>query len=206
MDDELETGGSVDPALAGQMLSQLTQRYTGLDTREAQARQLVERTRADRLREAEEKIRAARFGMPSRSEQLFALSASLLAPKPYQGLAGTLANVIPTLSGISSARRDAEEQRQLALMKMREQYAGGDQDLARIKAERESLVDLMKIYGPLAKPKDRRTGFNPVSGRLQYMDTGESVAPPLPKIGEVRDGYQYIGGNPAMETSWQKVQ
>lgn len=31
------------------------------------------------------------------------------------------------------------------------------------------------------------------------------VPPPLPRAGEVRDGYRYVGGNPADAASWQKV-
>lgn len=204
MDEETEA--LMDPAAASGMLAQLSQQYGALGAKEASALQQIERTRAERLREAEEKIRAARYGMPSSSEQLFALSSALLSPMQYRGLAGTLSNVVPVLGGISQARRGAEDEREQALMKLRAGYtdATSESEAARIKAERASLLDLMKVYGPLAKPKGRKTGFNPLTGRLTDMDTGVPVVPPAPQVGEERDGYVFLGGDPASQSSWRK--
>ncbi len=205
-DEEVYEGGDMDPSAAGGMLAQLSQQYGALGERQAAMQQQVERSRAERLRMAEEKIRAARFGMPSSSEQLFALSAAMLAPKPYRGFAGTLSNLVPVLGDISTARRTSDEQREQALMKLRSGYEDStlESEQARMKAEREGLVDLMKVYGPLAKPKGRKTGFNPVTGRLTDMDTGIPVVPPPPQVGEEREGYVYLGGDPASQTSWRK--
>lgn len=177
MEDE-ETG-TFDPAGAQAMLGTLTQRYTGLDAKEAETRQRVEQSRAQRLQQAREQIRAMRFGEPTSAEQLFALSAAFLSPKPYRGIAGTLANVIPTLGAASSARSRAEDKRAEMLAKLEQDYAEGTetQDLDRVGAERESLIDLMKVYGPLAKPKARRTAIDQTRGVVLDLDTGEEVMP-----------------------------
>jgi hypothetical protein len=177
---EDEDFGVMDPTVAGGMLSQLSKQYATLGEREAAALQQVEQSRAARLRAAEERIRAMRFGAPSSSEQLFALSSSMLAPMPYKGLAGTLSNLVPTLGKISSAKRNADESREEALLKLREGYdeTGSESALARTTAERKGILDLMRVYGPLAKPKGRKTGFNPIDGRLQDMDTGEEIETP----------------------------
>ena len=181
MEDE-EEYGALDPAAAQSMLCKLTARYGALDAREAAVREQVERSRAERLRAAQEQIRSMRFGDPTRAEQLFALSSAFLSPKPYRGFAGTLANIVPTLGAMSSARSDAEAKRAEMLAKLEQDYAQRmeTQDIDRVQSERENLIDLMKVYGPLAKPKTRPTDFNPVTGRLQYKDTGEEVVPPPP--------------------------
>ena len=36
----------------------------------------------------------------------------------------------------------------------------------------------MRVYGPLAKPQKRRTGHNPVTGRLEDLDTGAPIIDP----------------------------
>ena len=183
MDDE----DVMDPQAASVMLAKLSGQYGALGTQEAAAMQQVARSRAERLREAEEKIRAARFGMPSSSEQLFALSSALLSPMQQRGLAGTLSNVVPVLGGISKARRGAEDEREQALMKLRAGYADDTEtsDLARIKAERAGMLDLMKVYGPLAKPRKANNAFNPQTGRLTDTDTGEIVETPNERLQRV---------------------
>lgn len=168
----------MDPTAAASELSRLSQQYGALGQQEAAARQAYERTRAERLRAAEERIRAARFGMPSSSEQLFALSSAFLSPKRYRGFAGTLNNIVPTLGSLATAKRESESAREQAMLKLRDQYApSGDEELQRIQDERKNLLDLMKIYGPMAKPQKPNTGFNPLSGRLTDMATGEVITP-----------------------------
>jgi len=179
MDEEIEYGSPTEHLDAQGMLGQLTRRYMGLDQREMQAHQQLEQSRAEKLRLAQERIKQARFG-PSQSEQMFALSSAFIAPKPYRGIAGTIANLAPTLGKLASARAQGEEYRQEQLAKLEAAHAtqGLDTDLEAVGRERENLEALMKIYGPLAKPRSRRTAIDPSSGRVLDLDTGEEVVPP----------------------------
>ena len=183
----MEDEDVMDPQAASGMLAKLSGQYGALGEREAAAMQQVARSRAERLREAEEKIRAGRYGMPSSSEQLFALSAAMLSPKPFRGLAGTMSNILPVLGDISQARRTSDEGREMALAKLRAGYADDTEtsDLARIKAERAGMLDLMKVYGPLAKPRKANNAFNPQTGRLTDTDTGEIVETPNERLQRV---------------------
>jgi hypothetical protein len=179
MEDEEDY--SLDPSGAQGMLGQLTKQYTGLGEKSAAARAEYEQSRAERLRMAEEAIRAARYGEPSRAETLFALSQAFASPRPYRGLAGTLSNITPVLGDVAQARRSAEDQRTQALAKLQTGYAdeAATGKIDALEAERKGLADLMRVYGPLAKPQKRRTGHNPVTGRLEDLDTGaQIVAPP----------------------------
>jgi hypothetical protein len=186
MEDE-EEYDAIDTYAAQTLLGKLGQRYNTLAAREAATLEQLERSRADRLRMAQENIRAMRFGEPTRAQELFALSSAFLSPKPYRGFAGTLANVVPMLGAISSARSSAEDKRAEMLAQLQMQYANDieRQDLDRIKSERQSLLDLMKVYGPLAKPQRARTGFKPPEARLVDMDTGEEIVPPSIKMARI---------------------
>lgn len=182
MDASFMLGGS-DPASA---LSALAERYTRSLEGEAAARRQVEASRADRYRQAEEAIKRQRFGAPSTSERLFALSAALLSPRPYRGFAGTLANVVPALAQNAAAQRKAEEQREAALRQLREQYgeATDASRLAAIAGEREGLGKLLSVYGPLAKPRvPRPVGTQVVDGKIvavsQDPNTGEFSTTPI---------------------------
>jgi hypothetical protein len=179
MEDE-DTMTDFDPGEAAGMLKQLTQQYTGLQGKSAAARTALQQSRAERLRQAEETIRAARFGAPSRAEQMFAMSRAFLSPKPYRGIAGTLSNIVPVLGDAATAQRTAEERRSEALAKLQQGYAdnSAELDLDALETERKGYADLMRVYGPLAKAPKRRTGFSPTTGRLHDMDTGTEIAPP----------------------------
>jgi len=178
MEDEEDY--NLDPEGAQGMLAQLTKQYTGLGEKSAAARAEYEQSRAERLRMAEEAIRAARYGEPSRAEQMFALARAFSSPKQFRGLTGTLNNVVPVLGGIAQARRSAEDQRTQALAKLNVGYAdeAATGKIDALEAERKGLADLMRVYGPLAKPQKRRTALSPLSGRPVDLDTGAEIVPP----------------------------
>ncbi len=144
---------------------------------------------------------------PSTSEQLFELSAALARPTTVRGFSGVLNNVMPVLQQQARATREGAEGRTEALNALQMAQRKAALGLADTEVDTElQLAELAaKANKPPAKP---RTGFNPLTGRLVNMDTGEPVvapAPPPPAIGEVREGYQYLGGNPANPSSYRKV-
>lgn len=126
--------------------------------------------------EAEAKIKARRYG-PSRTEQLFQLAAALGKPTLSRGFGEIMGNVAPALADASKANREAEAARQDALDALKRQYLleGRHGELANIAAEQKVLGTAAPLIAASMKPKVRRTGFNPLTGRLEYMDTGEPV-------------------------------
>jgi hypothetical protein len=169
------------------------------------------------LMDAAAKLREQRVG-PSRAEQLFALSRAFSQPTSTGRFGERMGIVGEALSGQERAKREAEEKRELLLQKYG--MAAGDEALKGLMS-RATMAE--RLYGraaqlqaaqerALATAGRRRTGFNPVTGELVYLDTGERVSAPAqagplapPRIGEVKDGYAYMGGDPSLETSWRKV-
>ena len=139
------------------------------------------------------------YAGPSTSSQLFALSRALLAPRRFKGFAGTMQNVSQALGQIGEQRETAAQRRAEALARLQESYQTGQfEDREAALAGRLKLLEAQK-------PGKRRTGFNPITGALVDMETNEPITPPPPKVGEVRQGYRYMGGDPASQSSWQKV-
>lgn len=180
-----------DPKVFSQMYQQ---QRTAAAQQEQSAKQLFEQARA-RL--------AQRYAGPDRGDQMFALSRAMLSPRKVPGFKGFAGNVFGTFADISTAERQAAQQREDQLIALKQQYQQGN--IARQGAQQKGLLDLMKTYAAVNKPVTQRTGFNPVTGELQDMDTGLPVTPPPPKVGEVRRGYRFVGGDPANSKSWQKV-
>lgn len=168
---------------------------------EVAQRQLAKRREAQYM--AQQRMAEQQFAGPSRTEQLLALSNAFFQPPQYRGFAGTMANVLPALQQITQARRTAEQQRAEALMRLQQQYQTSQaEDRAATLANRLAIY---KAQAPLVKPARTRTGFNPVTGQLTDLDTGLPIKPPPPSVGEIRDGYRFMGGDPASQSSWQKV-
>lgn len=140
---------------------------------------------------------------PSRAQTLMALSQALLAPRPYGGFAGTLHNVTQGLGGILEKRDAAERNRAEALARLQQSYQTGEMEGAETALDRE--LQMLQARSAANKPAKLRSGFNPVTGDLVDLDTGLPIKPPPPKVGEVREGYRYTGGDPASQSSWQKV-
>jgi hypothetical protein len=220
MEDDLETEDmnpelaalSVNyPELAGKgpsdVLRGLTARQFSNIQQQRTAREKVSASKRAAFEAGLEEIKQRRYGAPTTSQQLAALSQALLAPRRMRGFAGTLANVMPAITEPAALRAAAEEKRAEAEQRLRQQYAS-DTDasmLAGLEAEGAALEPLIRTYGTLAKPSKQRTGFNPITGKLTDLDTNLPVTPPPPKIGEIRDGYKYLGGDPASQNSWRKV-
>ena len=146
---------------------------------------------------------------PSTSEQLFELSAALARPTTVRGFSGVLNNVMPVLQQQAKATREGAEGRTEALNAL--QMAQRKAALGLADTEVDTELQLAELAAKANKVPRRRTGFNPLTGRLEDMDTGEAIAPsaaappPPPAVGEVRDGYQYLGGDPANPSSYRKV-
>lgn len=211
MNPELAALSGNYPELAGKdpsdVLRGLTARQFSNIQQQRTARDKVSASKRAAFEAGLEEIKQRRYGAPTTSQQLAALSQALLAPRRMRGFAGTLANVMPAITEPAALRAAAEEKRAEAAQRLRQQYAS-DTDtamLAGLEAEGAALEPLIRTYGSLAKPSKQRTGFNPITGALTDLDTGLPVTPPPPKIGEIRDGYKYLGGDPASQNSWRKV-
>lgn len=175
--------GTTDPQAA---LASLSQRYMGLLGQQQAARQKAEATRAARFKAAEEAIKQQRFGAPTTSQQLAALSQALLSPRRQRGIAGTFANLAPVFGEMATLQTGAEEKRAEALRKLREQYetAGEESLLAGLESEREAMEPLIRTVGTLAKPRvPRAVGVQTIGGKtvavMQDPDTGEPYQVPL---------------------------
>jgi len=143
-----------------------------------QAEQAREATAKSMYDEAAKRIAERNAGMTT-SEQLLAISQALLAPRKYRGFAGTLGKLTGAFGNIAQADRKARLAREGELAKLRETYMMGMADRGVSRAK--TAADLVKTAASFNKR--RPTGFNPIDGRLIYMDTGEEVgAPPIPVL------------------------
>jgi len=117
-----------------------------------------------RQREAIEKM----YGGPSSSDMLFALSRALLAPREVRGFAGTMANVTDALSGVSQARRSAEQKRAEALLNLESSYGKDTMGLRGESLDRQvQLAEYQAKQAEAArKAAEPNYRFNPVSGAL----------------------------------------
>lgn len=190
-----EAGGEATPSGGLSSFADLEKELLGYPAKQAKQRQQA-------FEQGQQYIAQAYAG-PSVSQQLFALSKALLSPKPYRGFAGTMANVSSALSDVAKTREEASRKRALAEMELKSSF---DKNATDDYYEALKLrYQIGKAQQDAAKPQKQRTGFNPVTGQLVDMDTGLPVSPPPPKVGEVRKGYRYLGGDPASKNSWQKV-
>lgn len=165
-----------------------------------------EALRKRQFEEGQQRI-AQMYGGPSQSQQLFSLSQALLSPRPYKGFAGTMHNITNAFASIENADEEARRKRLEAEQQLQQAYQTGnmDDELKSLQLRYQLVKEANDRAAEIARAEKRRTGFNPISGKLQYMDTGEDVGPPPPAVGEVRDGYRYAGGDPADENNWIKV-
>ncbi len=173
----------------------------------AAEREAVAKRKKELFEAGEKEIMARRYGAPTTREQLFALSAALASPRYYGGIAGTMSRVAPVLGEMSSLQSKAESQRSAALDQLRRQYEEGSltSRLEGLEGEAEAYGKMLPAIVSASKPRARRTGFNPLTGDLVDLDTNMPITPPPPQVGEIRDGYKYLGGDPAAQTSWRKV-
>ena len=180
MEDEEETGA--EDAMGGLDLAALdfsdmdrTKLPNMLNTLYQQ--NLAAQQRADQsakqLYEEGRKRIMEKYAGPSQAEQLFALSRAMLAPRKVPGFGGFMGNVMGAFGNMETAQRTAEQEREERLLALQQQYQQGQ--IQREAQRPKTALELAKTYAKLTEPTQRRTGFNPITGRLQYMDTGEPV-------------------------------
>jgi hypothetical protein len=128
----------------------------------------------DMLAKGAERMRQQRIG-PSNSEFLLSLAKAFGTPTNTGSFGERMALVANTLGSQERAQREAEMTRADMLEKLGLQGAEFDVTAAQSRANR--LATLMARQAAAGK---RRTGFNPVTGRLEYMDTGAAVGGELP--------------------------
>lgn len=165
-------------AAANPALAPFMSRYFGAMEAESAALRQQAANRQEQFKAAEEAIRQQRFGAPTTSQQLFALSQALLSPRPYRGIAGTLANVVPALGKMSTLQSDAESQRNAALEKLRREYLMGQSEsaVAAARAQREGLGKILPSVVSATKPRTPRTALGE-GNRVYDLDTGEEIVP-----------------------------
>jgi hypothetical protein len=199
MEDDLETE-DMNPELAAlsgnypelaskdpsDVLRGLTARQFANIKQQSAARDKVSASKRAAFEAGLEEIKQRRYGAPTPSQQLYALSAALLSPRRQPGIAGTLANVVPALGEMSKLQSSAETQRAEAEQRLRQQYAS-DTDasmLAGLEAEGAALEPLIRAYGSLAKPRAPRTALGE-NNILFDLDTGEEIVPVSQKLAQV---------------------
>lgn len=175
-----------------------------------QQRQLAQEQAEQRrlsFERARQAIEQQRFGAPTTSEKLFRLSQALLSPQQMPGWRGSLQNMSNFAAGNATALREANEKRAAALLQLQQQYEGAG--FADRRAVLESEAGMLGKLAPLVKPKPRRTGFNPVTGELADLDTGEAITAPAPQAGEIKvykgRQYRFVGGDRYDQKNWQEV-
>jgi hypothetical protein len=186
MNPELAALSGNYPELAGKdpsdVLRGLTARQFSNIQQQRTAREQVSASKRAAFEAGLEDIKQRRYGAPTTSQQLAALSQALLAPRRMRGFAGTLANVMPAITEPAALRAAAEEKRAEAEQRLRQQYAS-DTDasmLAGLEAEGAALEPLIRTYGTLAKPKQlQNVGMEVINGKVVVVradpDTGELI-------------------------------
>lgn len=123
------------------------------------------------IKAAQQRLRTQRVG-PSDAEKYFAIAAALGQPTRTGSFGETLGNLGTLLSKYSGAKREAEAEQQSLLDKYAMQ-AGTEQ--LRLAQSGATGAGQMLRAALAQEGKQRKTGFNPVTGVLEYMDTGEPV-------------------------------
>lgn len=151
-------------------------------------------------------LQAQRSGL-SRQEKLFALSSALLSPTSLPGFKGVMGNIAPTLMQMATVQRRAGQDREAELAKLQQQYSN-DQFAGR-RGGIKSRMDLLKMASDMSKPEKLRSGFNPITGELVNMDTGEQIKSAGPAVGTTKvwrgKQYRFKGGDQYDQQNWQEV-
>jgi hypothetical protein len=147
---------------AGEMQRAFLPMYLSAVQSEKAAREKSATALKDRYEAARAEIEQQRFGAPTTSQQLAALSQALLAPRRMRGFAGTLANIMPAITEPADLRAAAETKREAALRQLREQYATAADASAvgTAAAKREALAKVL----PLMKPSSAGLTYDSTRG------------------------------------------
>jgi hypothetical protein len=152
----------------------------------------------DVLNAARADLRNKRVG-PSDAEKWFAIASALGQPTRTGSFGETVGNLGTLLSKYAGEKRTAEAER--ALKERELEMKAGMGQLQLLQGDTQSARELLRTA--LAQEgKQRRTGFNPVTGVLEYMDTGEPVrgaaaAPPA-------DAINYLRANPNLAKAFDE--
>jgi len=139
------------------------------------------------LMKARDDLRAQRTG-PSSAERLLAIAAALGQPTRTGSFGETLGNLGAVLGSQEKTKREAAAQN-AALAEKYGMQIGNEQ--LRLLMQGQAGTGQMLRAALAREGKQRRTGFNPQTGELQFMDTGELVksataAPPPEAINLLR--------------------
>ena len=169
-------------AAANPALEPFMSKYFGFMEAESAALQRQAANKQKQFEAARAEIEKKRYGAPTTSEQLFALSAALLSPRRMPGIAGTLNNIVPALNQMSQLQRSAEEQRAEALERLHREYLMGQDEsaVAAARARREALGKVLPSVVAASKPPAGAGRFavsaNPISGVETYKNFAVPVA------------------------------
>lgn len=119
--------------------------------RQTAAQNVEEKTLTDLYEKGRANIMARNQG-PSTSEQLFALSRALLAPRYHRGIAGTIGKISGAFGDIGEAERAARMAREEQLSKFDEVYGSKLAGLGTRRAQ--TAADLVRTAATLSKPRD----------------------------------------------------
>ena len=117
--------------------------------RQTAAQNVEEKTLTDLYEKGRANIIARNQG-PSTSEQLFALSKALLAPRYHRGIAGTIGKISGAFGDIGEAERAARMAREEQLSKFDEVYGSKLAGLGTRRAQ--TAADLVRTAATLNKP------------------------------------------------------
>ena len=152
----------------------------------------------DVLNAARADLRNKRVG-PSDAEKWFAIASALGQPTRTGSFGETVGNLGTLLSKYAGEKRTAEAER--ALKERELEMKAGMGQLQLLQGDTQSARELLRT-AIAQEGKQRRTGFNPVTGVLEYMDTGEPVrgaaaAPPA-------DAINYLRANPNLAKAFDE--
>lgn len=144
----------------------------------------------DLITAGRERIRQQRVG-PSPAEQLLAVAAALGQPTRTGSFGETMGNLSGALLKQASAKRSAEEERQMLYDKYGMEI--GNERLRMLTAaanqagqtySRTAAAEAARARAAAAanKPQRRRTAISPVDGRIYDLDTGAVIEPPSAEL------------------------
>lgn len=169
--------------------------------RQTAAQNVEEKTLTDLYEKGRANIIARNQG-PSTSEQLFALSKALLAPRYHRGIAGTIGKISGAFGDIGEAERAARMAREEQLSKFDEVYGSKLAGLGTRRAQ--TAADLVRTAATLSKPK--ATSFSPrvtVGSDLKPRSRfgSEILTPPVEAVYQLQE---YVA-NPANSDANKKI-
>jgi hypothetical protein len=202
--DEDEDIGGLGSAATGESIAALMtpglpvpMALKGVQKAEGIQRQQM-KANLDVLNAARADLRNKRVG-PSDAEKWFAIASALGQPTRTGSFGETVGNLGTLLSKYAGEKRTAEAER--ALKERELEMKAGMGQLQLLQGDTQSARELLRA-AIAQEGKQRRTGFNPVTGVLEYMDTGEPVrgaaaAPPA-------DAINYLRANPNLAKAFDE--